>query len=285
MAKCHDTCRQFSAAAFLIVVGALASGQDARAQGAPQFRFPQPTLAAQAQPVIVPVPLPRPRPVEAGPRAAVPEPPQTEASVPAEPSACFLALTAGLADAQQLPPIANENGCEAPDVVQLDAVILPDRRRVEVTPPAVLRCPMATAVANWVRGELLAAISAQGGALAKLDNFDSFECRGMNRVAGAKMSEHGRANALDIRALVLAGGKKLGLTDPEVARDLRESLRQSACTRFTTVLGPGSDGYHEDHVHIDLAERRNGYRICQWDVRDPVTPLPRERPAEAPVAQ
>jgi hypothetical protein len=35
------------------------------------------------------------------------------------------------------------------------------------------------------------------------------------------------------------------------------------------VLGPGSDGYHEDHVHVDLAERRGGYRVCEWDVREP----------------
>ena len=46
-------------------------------------------------------------------------------------------------------------------------------------------------------------------------------------------------------------------------------LRDSACHRFTTVLGPGSDGYHEAHIHLDLIERRQGYRMCQWDVREP----------------
>jgi Extensin-like protein C-terminus len=45
-------------------------------------------------------------------------------------------------------------------------------------------------------------------------------------------------------------------------------MRTSVCARFTTVLGPGADGYHEDHIHVDLAERRGGYRICQWDIRD-----------------
>ena len=37
-------------------------------------------------------------------------------------------------------------------------------------------------------------------------------------------------------------------------------------------------------VHVDLAERRSGYRICQWAVRDAseIIPLPRERPPEAP---
>jgi hypothetical protein len=80
----------------------------------------------------------------------------------------------------------------------------------------------------------------------------------------------------------------MGLTDPHVAKDLREGLRKTTCARFITVLGPGSDGYHEDHVHVDLAERRSGYRICQWDVRDPESevtasavhiPLPRPRPS------
>ena len=35
------------------------------------------------------------------------------------------------------------------------------------------------------------------------------------------------------------------------------------------------------------AERRSGYRICQWAVRDAsdAMPLPRERPAEAPARE
>jgi hypothetical protein len=67
---------------------------------------------------------------------------------------------------------------------------------------------------------------------------------------------------------------------------LRESVLRSVCARFPTVLGPGSDWYHEDHIHLDLIERRNNYRICQWNVYDPlpqVAPLlPAERPEEAP---
>ena len=67
---------------------------------------------------------------------------------------------------------------------------------------------------------------------------------------------------------------------------MRESVLHSACARFSTVLGPGSDGYHEDHIHLDLMERRNNYKICQWDVWEPlpqIAPLlPAERPDEAP---
>jgi hypothetical protein len=74
-----------------------------------------------------------------------------------------------------------------------------------------------------------------------------------------------------------------------VSRELRESVLHSACARFPTVLGPGSDGYHEDHIHLDLMERHNNYRICQWNVWDPmpqIAPLlPAERPEEAPPRQ
>ncbi len=52
------------------------------------------------------------------------------------------------------------------------------------------------------------------------------------------------------------------------------------------MLGPGSDDYHEDHIHLDLMQRRNNYKICQWYVWDAmpqIAPLlPAERPDEAP---
>ena len=72
-----------------------------------------------------------------------------------------------------------------------------------------------------------------------------------------------------MRALKLADGRTIGLTDTQMSKPMRENLRQSACVRFTTVLGNGADAYHESHVHLDLIERRNNYRICQWDVLNP----------------
>jgi Extensin-like protein C-terminus len=44
------------------------------------------------------------------------------------------------------------------------------------------------------------------------------------------------------------------------------------------VLGPGSDGYHEQHIHLDLAERHNNYRICEWDVRELIAQAPEAAP-------
>src|SRR5580704_12614820 len=175
-------------------------------------------------------------------------------------------------------------------VVRLEAVLLLGRMRVAVTPPAILRCTMAEAIASWVREEVAPRALELGSSLKAVDNLTSFDCRGRNGSVGAKLSEHGKANALDIHSLRLANGKVLELTDPQVSKDFREGLRKSACAQFTTVLGPGSDGAHEDHIHVDLLERRSGYRICEWDIREPAeapsvsalaasVPLPRARPA------
>jgi hypothetical protein len=249
------------------------------AQGPPPPK-PGPPQAAST-PEAIPLPRPRPAPpVPDGidnlgvPTLGVgPEPqPLTE---------CFLALTKELAEAEPVVPIVQPNSCDALDVVRLTAVHI-DKRRVTLSPPAALRCEMATALATWMREDVAPAVASLGAQFNGFDNYDSFECRGRNRVVGAKTSEHGRANAIDIRAVVLADGRRLGLTDPEVTREFRENLRASACERFSTVLGPGSDGYHESHIHVDLAERRNNYKLCQWNVRDASIPLPRPRPPEAP---
>jgi hypothetical protein len=86
--------------------------------------------------------------------------------------------------------------------------------------------------------------------------------------------------------LKLANGQSISLTDRTVSRETRETVLHSVCARFSTVLGPGSDWYHEDHIHLDLMERHNNYKICQWNVWESlphVAPLlPAGRPQEAP---
>jgi hypothetical protein len=245
------------------------------------------------------VPLPEPRPADAtatepdkpGPGKQTPaetEKPAEQAvpALPPPPSACRLALTEEIAIAPSIPDIHGPGDCGGEDLVRLEAIVLPDKHLVSVKPAAILRCPMASAITDWIRTDMAPLAANLGSFISGLDNFDSFECRGRNRVVGGRLSEHGRANALDVGALKLANGQSISLTDRTVSRSLRESVLHSACARFSTVLGPGSDGYHEDHIHLDLMERRNNYKICQWNVWDPlpqIAPLsPAPRPEEAP---
>jgi hypothetical protein len=244
-------------------------------------------------PLLAAVPLPRPRPAEAPARSsdksavtvATPNEGRSEPSSP-PPSACRLALSEEIAIAPSIPDIHGEGGCGGEDLVRLEAVVLPDKNQVSMKPAAILRCAMASAVADWIRTDMVPLAADLGSVIRDLDNADSYDCRGRNRVVGAKLSEHGRANALDVRALRLANGRSISLTDRTVPREIRESVLHSACARFSTVLGPGSDGFHEEHIHLDLIERRNDYRICQWEVWDPlpqIAPLlPAERPEQAP---
>ncbi|MBV9585783.1 MAG: extensin family protein [Alphaproteobacteria bacterium] len=181
-----------------------------------------------------------------------------------------------------LPSITGPGPCGAEDVVSLDAVVLKDGQRTALAPAATLRCPMAEAVAHWVREDVAPAAAATFGSPARtIVAGVSYECRGRDRIPGAKLSEHAHANALDLRGLKLTTGKVIDFTDSTVSKAFRETMRQSACASFTTVLGPGSDSYHADNIHLDLLERKGGYRICQWDVQPapqtPSAPAPPER--------
>jgi hypothetical protein len=183
-----------------------------------------------------------------------------------------------LAAFKPLPVLVGPGECGAADAVLLQSVTLPDDTKVTFAPAATLRCTMAEQVALWLREDVMPASASLGTQLRALEDYDSYECRGQNRVRGATLSEHGRANALDLRGFRVANGKLVELTDANVAKEWRESLRLSACARFHTVLGPGSDGNHETHIHIDLAERRSGYKICQWDVREPAKVAEKAKP-------
>jgi hypothetical protein len=222
------------------------------------------------------VPLPRPRPpIWAEPQSFLEAagPDFNSADVTSEPSECRRRLET-IAAIEPVPRLIGPEACGGGDMIRLSVVRLTNGARVEIKPAPVLRCAMAESLAAWIRDEAAPRLSKIGAALRRVDTYDDYECRGRNRVVGAKLSEHGKGNAIDVRSFTLADGHVIGLTDMTAPKDLREGLRESACGRFTTVLGPGADGYHESHIHLDLAERGRGYRICQWAVREPQKPEP-----------
>jgi hypothetical protein len=229
-------------------------------------------------------PMKRPRPVQgysrSAPPIAIPQqtaPPQEafasfpeqEAAPAVTPSPCDLRL-AQFAGLRLLGKLVAPGECGAPDGVLLQSVTLPDKSKVAIAPPATLRCEMAEAVTAWLREDVAPTAAKLGSPLRRLDNLGSYECRGRDRVRGATLSEHGRADALDVHAFRLGNGKTIVLADPNAPKDFRDAVRDSACARFSTVLGPGSDAEHAEHIHVDLEPRRNNYKICEWDVREPV---------------
>ena len=139
---------------------------------------------------------------------------------------------------------------------------------MDFSPVVTLQCSMAEVVSHWIRDDVAPTLDSLGMSLRGIETLELFGCRSFNGISGAKLSEHGHANALDVRSLKLANGTVIELTNATVSKALREQLRQTACARFSTVLGNGADAYHENHVHIDLMQRSNNYRICQWNILD-----------------
>ena len=105
------------------------------------------------------------------------------------------------------------------------------------------------------------------------------------------MSEHALANAIDISDFVLASGEQIGVVkgaaDPTLPlpnpgrvssetvsvqrvsvsrvdreRDFLNFVHDEACETFGTVLGPGADEAHKNHLHLDMKQRR-GASFCQ----------------------
>ncbi|MDH7797407.1 hypothetical protein QBC99_003470 [Beijerinckia sp. GAS462] len=153
-------------------------------------------------------------------------------------------------------------GCGIDEPVQLSAIKAADGRRIAVADAGVMRCDMARAFSAWVTGDFAAVLEKDGRRLDGIAAGASYDCRGRNRVKGAKLSEHGKGNALDIRGVRFAGGAVAQVGNK--GAPIPQALFDSACRHFATVLGPGSDGYHEDHMHIDLAPRRPGSHYCRW---------------------
>jgi hypothetical protein len=239
-------------------------------------RVPQPSFD---EPLREAIPLPPIRPSDLTISAPEPAPDTTTLQPTDEDNDAFRAKI--LADrrviGEGLAPIIGPGGCGIAAPLQIDAIMLADGTKVALSPPVTLRASLASAVADWVRDDLAPAVAAKGDRLAGIEGTGGYECRGRNRIAGAKLSEHAIGNALDLQAFVTEHGRRLAIAMPksDAAGDTQAFLRaflivmkQTACLRFATVLGPGADSNHAEHVHIDLEARRHGSHICQWNLQD-----------------
>ena len=147
---------------------------------------------------------------------------------------------------------SNVGGCGVEDPVAITSV-----SGVRLSQTATVDCSIAKALNSWVDE---VAQPAFDGRLVELQIAAHYICRSRNNVKGAKISEHGKGRAVDISAFILSNGKVL-----TVSRDYNRLLRRiykAGCNYFMTTLGPGSDGYHEDHFHFDTSARSGG-RYCR----------------------
>ena len=139
---------------------------------------------------------------------------------------------------------------------------------VAVKPAATLACPIVSALDRWLADSVQpAAMRWFGARVVEIKQISAYSCRGMNGNPHAHISEHAFGNALDIAAFTLADGRRITVKGgwrgmPEEQGFLRD-VQATACQQFNTVLAPGSNAHHEDHIHVDLMRRASRRTICQ----------------------
>jgi hypothetical protein len=141
---------------------------------------------------------------------------------------------------------------------------------VEIKPAATLACPIVSALDRWITEAVQPAAQRWfRQPVTEIKQISAYSCRGMNGQPGARISEHAFGNALDIAAFTLADGRKITVKNgwrglPEEQGFLRD-VQGAACDSFNTVLAPGSNRFHYDHIHVDLMRRGSGHKICNPD--------------------
>jgi Extensin-like protein C-terminus len=139
---------------------------------------------------------------------------------------------------------------------------------VVVKPTATLACPIVSVLDRWLADSVQPAAQRWFGArVVEIKQISAYSCRGMNGNPNAHISEHAFGNALDIAAFTLADGRRISVKDgwkglPEEQGFLRD-VQGAACQQFNTVLAPGSNRYHYDHIHVDLMRRSSRRFICE----------------------
>lgn len=137
-----------------------------------------------------------------------------------------------------------------------------------LTPAATLSCPIVSALDRWVAtGVQPAALRWFGSPVAEIKQISAYSCRQMNGAGGRGISEHAFGNALDIAGFTLADGRKISVQKgwrgtPEEQGFLHD-VQLAACDSFNTVLAPGYNAAHYNHIHVDLMRRKSGRRPCR----------------------
>lgn len=164
------------------------------------------------------IPLPQRRPTPPAPIAAADMETEawTEAEVQSALAACDMLLHSFAIKYEHLPPL-REGACGAPALIKVSSIGAgPD---VVIAPPAIVTCPLAAALAKWLRDVVQPAARAHLGApVVRLYNYSSYVCRNRYNEPGQTISEHAFGNALDIGVFESSVGGKVSVLEHWNAR-------------------------------------------------------------------
>ena len=131
--------------------------------------------------------------------------------------------------------------------------------KVGVDKVLTIDCPMIPALEAWLNDVVQPDAQARfGQKVATLNVFGAYSCRSIDNMAGERLSEHAFGNAVDVAGFTMADGRTIEFVHDWKKEGAQESAflhetHAGACQYFTTVLGPGADAFHYNHIHLDLA--------------------------------
>lgn len=196
------------------------------------------------------------------------EPPRepVRAENPEELKACLADLKSIGAEFKALPPIpGEEEGCGIASPIELSTII----PGIKLEPEGTMRCEAALALASWTKEIVVpaAAIALPDKKVTAFNNASTYVCRNRNSADTGKISEHAKGSAVDIATVAFDKGEPLVMKprdeDGTVEGAFQRTITTAACLFFKTVLSPGSDATHQDHLHLDVLERKGGYLYCR----------------------
>ncbi len=166
------------------------------------------------------------------------------------------------AKAEAIKDFSEGNGCGISNGYRISA-----SSGVAFSQTATVTCNVANTFNSWLLDTVQPQASAiYGSKVISVNIAATYACRPRNNVSGAKLSQHGMGNAIDVSGFTLADGREISvLEDYYNSRDNQKflrAIRKEACGPFHTVLGPGSDASHKDHLHFDLQKMRCGGPYC-----------------------
>jgi hypothetical protein len=162
-----------------------------------------------------------------------------------------------------------KEGCVLDGAVALD-VIASTFGDINISGKPVMLCSFARQFTLWVTeaGAPLT-LAYTGKRLRGIETGPGLVCRNRYNKSDEKVSEHAKGNALDIAAFLIEGGKRIAVGEASkgggLDGKLMRAFRATGCGYFTTILGPGSNAAHEEHLHFDygLHGKSTNYRICE----------------------
>jgi hypothetical protein len=105
-----------------------------------------------------------------------------------------------------------EGACGAPAPVRL--VSIGKNPAVTLQPQPLVTCDLVAGLSQWMKNDIQPLAKKHLGAgITKIETMSDYSCRMAYGRKGNKLSEHGRANALDIRGFVTAKGETAHVLD------------------------------------------------------------------------